>query len=162
MNRGFQRAALWILIFLIAVTIGQNFLGSQNKAEEMTADGFLAQWNAGNVKVLEILPEGIIQGKLADGKEFELYYTNSAGLMDDVKNNPDKFAGLTISEKPKTNDWLMVLLPNLFFIVALGLFFMFMLNQMQGSNNRAMQFGKSEPAFRLTAGVRSPSPTLRA
>jgi cell division protease FtsH len=134
---------LWILIFLIAVTIGQNFLGSQNKAEEMTADGFLAQWNAGNVKVLEILPEGVINGELKDGKKFELYYTNSAGLMDDVKNNPDKFAGLTISEKPKTNDWLMVLLPNLFFIVALGLFFMFMLNQMQGSNNRAMQFGKS-------------------
>ncbi len=143
MNRGFQRAALWILIFLIAVTIGQNFLGSQNKAEQMTADGFITEWNAGNVKILEILPEGIISGELADGKKFELYYTNSAGLIEDVKNNPDKFAGLTISEKPKTNDWLLTLLPNIFFIVALGLFFMFMLNQMQGSNNRAMQFGKS-------------------
>ena len=143
MNRGFQRAALWILIFLIAVTIGQNFLGSQNKAEEMTADGFITEWNAGNVKVLEILPEGIISGELKDGKKFELYYTNSAGLIEDVKSNPEKFAGLTISEKPKTNDWLLTLLPNIFFIVALGLFFMFMLNQMQGSNNRAMQFGKS-------------------
>ncbi len=143
MNRGFQRAALWILIFLIAVTIGQNFLGSQNRTEQMTADGFINEWNAGNVKVLEILPEGIISGELSDGKKFELYYTNSAGLIEDVKSNPEKFAGLTISEKPKTNDWLLTLLPNIFFIVALGLFFMFMLNQMQGSNNRAMQFGKS-------------------
>ncbi len=143
MNRGFQRAALWILIFLIAVTIGQNFLGSQNKTEQMTADGFINEWNAGNVSVLEILPEGIISGELKDGKKFELYYTNSAGLIEDVKSNPEKFAGLTISEKPKTNDWLLTLLPNIFFIVALGLFFMFMLNQMQGSNNRAMQFGKS-------------------
>lgn len=143
MNRSFQKAALWILIFLVAVTIGQNFLTGQKKTQEMTADSFLVQWSSGNVKSLEILPEGQIQGELKDGSQFKLYFSNSAGLIEDIKANPEKFAGTTVSEKPKTNDWLMVLLPNLFFIVAMGLFFMFMLNQMQGSNNRAMQFGRS-------------------
>ncbi|HOA15027.1 MAG TPA: hypothetical protein PKJ05_01710, partial [Bacillota bacterium] len=120
MNRGFQRAALWILIFLVAVTIGQNFLSGQNKTEQMTSDGFLAQWNSGNVKSLDILPDGLIKGELRDGTKFELYYSYAAGLIEDVKKDPEKFAGTTISEKPNTNDWLMVLLPNLFFIVALG------------------------------------------
>ena len=149
LNRGFQRAALWILIFLVAVTIGQNFLSGQNKTEQMTSDGFLAQWNSGNVKSLDILPDGLIKGELRDGTKFELYYSYAAGLIEDVKKDPEKFAGTTISEKPNTNDWLMVLLPNLFFIVALGLFFMFMLNQMQGSNNRAMQFGKSKARMQV-------------
>ena len=151
MNRGFQKAALWILIFLVAVTIGQNFLSSQNKVQEMTANSFLTQWEAGNVKTLDILPEGIIKGELNDGTKFQLYYSSAAGLIDDVKKNPEKFANTTVSEKPKTNDWLLVLLPNLFFIVALGLFFMFMLNQMQGSNNRAMQFGRSRARLQTDA-----------
>jgi len=149
--RGFQKAALWILIFLVAVTIGQNFLSSQNKVQEMTANSFLTQWEAGNVKTLDILPEGIIKGELNDGTKFQLYYSSAAGLIDDVKKNPEKFANTTVSEKPKTNDWLLVLLPNLFFIVALGLFFMFMLNQMQGSNNRAMQFGRSRARLQTDA-----------
>ncbi|OQB47633.1 MAG: ATP-dependent zinc metalloprotease FtsH [Firmicutes bacterium ADurb.Bin153] len=151
MNRGFQKAALWILIFLVAVTIGQNLLSSQNKVQEMTANGFLTQWEAGNVKTLDILPEGVIKGELNDGTKFQLYYSSAAGLIDDVKKNPEKFANTTVSEKPKTNDWLLVLLPNLFFIVALGLFFMFMLNQMQGSNNRAMQFGRSRARLQTDA-----------
>jgi len=151
LNRGFQKAALWILIFLVAVTIGQNFLSSQNKVQEMTANSFLTQWEAGNVKTLDILPEGIIKGELNDGTKFQLYYSSAAGLIDDVKKNPEKFANTTVSEKPKTNDWLLVLLPNLFFIVALGLFFMFMLNQMQGSNNRAMQFGRSRARLQTDA-----------
>ncbi|HOS50113.1 MAG TPA: ATP-dependent zinc metalloprotease FtsH [Bacillota bacterium] len=151
MNRGFQKAALWILIFLVAVTIGQNLLSSQNKVQEMTANGLLTQWEAGNVKTLDILPEGVIKGELNDGTKFQLYYSSAAGLIDDVKKNPEKFANTTVSEKPKTNDWLLVLLPNLFFIVALGLFFMFMLNQMQGSNNRAMQFGRSRARLQTDA-----------
>ncbi|HOS49992.1 MAG TPA: ATP-dependent metallopeptidase FtsH/Yme1/Tma family protein, partial [Bacillota bacterium] len=79
MNRGFQKAALWILIFLVAVTIGQNFLSSQNKVQEMTANSFLTQWEAGNVKTLDILPEGIIKGELNDGTKFQLYYSSAAG-----------------------------------------------------------------------------------
>src|SRR5690606_6814571 len=40
--------------------------------------------------------------------------------------------------------WWMALLPNVVFIVVLALFWLFIMNQMQGGNNRAMSFGKSK------------------
>jgi cell division protease FtsH len=53
-------------------------------------------------------------------------------------------AGVQIAaEPPPTTPWWVALLPNLIFVVVLALIWLFIMNQMQGGNNRALSFGKS-------------------
>src|SRR5690554_2742981 len=63
--------------------------------------------------------------------------------MPDIADRLEEKNVLLEADLPPQPPWWMALLPNLLFVVMLALVWLFIMNQMQGGNNRALSFGKS-------------------
>ncbi|MEA4883816.1 MAG: ATP-dependent zinc metalloprotease FtsH [Clostridia bacterium] len=137
--------ALWLLLGLIAVSISNSWLAGRTKTEDITASQFMRYWQDRKVTKLEIIGDNAIRGTLADGKKFKLYYPDVKGLIEDVRDDPDLASRVELSMEPESAaGWWIALIPNLISIVLLVAVFFFIMNQLQGGGNKAMQFGKSK------------------
>ncbi|OPZ65486.1 MAG: ATP-dependent zinc metalloprotease FtsH 3 [Firmicutes bacterium ADurb.Bin506] len=93
---------------------------------------------------LEIVGDNYIRGKLDNGKSFRLYYPDIYGIVEDLRNDPELASQVELTMVPETEGaWWIALIPNLISVVLLFAVFFFIMNQMQGGGNKAMQFGKS-------------------
>ena len=82
-----------------------------------------------------------MEGTLKDGTSFVA--TIPVGKMPDIADRLESKNVQLEADLPPQPPWWMALLPNLLFVVLLALVWLFIMNQMQGGNNRALSFGKS-------------------
>lgn len=137
-------AVLWAVLFFTNKDDG--------KVESLRYSEFMEKVEQGTVKRVTIVESDItgiydeMPNGRSDEREFSTYIPYAAGDL--VETLLER--GVEVTGKPKENSWLPVILINVVPILIFALFiWFFMFRQVQGSNNRAMSFGKS-PARRMT------------
>ncbi|MEI2701203.1 MAG: ATP-dependent zinc metalloprotease FtsH [Baekduia sp.] len=169
MNRFFKNAIVPImLVMLLALLATQLIAGGSGRDDSKGYSTFIQQLQAGELKevqlrtkdnVVEITPKPEGSDKSAAKKWETGFNPESAGKLEDKLSaavEAGKLDSFNIQPR-KSNAWLSVLslLLPVFLII---LFWMFMMNQMQGGGSKVMSFGKSR-AKRLA--VDAPKITFR-
>ena len=117
------------------------------KTEDVTVGQMVEKIQGGSVKALSIEGDAIV-AELADGTKAQAA-TQGRGSVEELLGNygvtADQLKAASIAvKKPSFQSYVMTyLLPTLFPIALLAIFFLFMLKQMQGANSKAMMFGQS-------------------
>jgi len=136
-----KNLALFLTISLIVFFAFYLMNNGQGKpAKELSYTTFMSMVKEGKIKEATIV-ENDISGHTIKGDIFHCYIPyQDANLMETLINNKVKIIG-----KPKKvmNPFMASLLQIIPWILILGLFWFFMLRQMQGAGNKAMSFGKS-------------------
>ena len=150
LNKVLRTLGLWILLGLMTVSIASTFYGQKAMPQEISLSTFMENLDSGNIEMLRIIGDDKVQGRLANGQEFETYVPDISLVTDKLKDSEGTLAGIEVLAEPKpAAPWWYTILPQalsmLFFI---GLWF-FLLNQMQGGGNRALSFGKSRARLHM-------------
>ena len=150
LNNILRTLGLWILLGLMTVSIASTFYGQKATPQEISLSTFMENLDSGNIEMLRIIGDDKVQGRLANGQEFETYVPDISLVTDKLKDSEGTLAGIEVLAEPKpAAPWWYTILPQalsmLFFI---GLWF-FLLNQMQGGGNRALSFGKSRARLHM-------------
>jgi len=153
MNRFFKNAIVPITLVMLLALLATSLLPGSGRDKEYKYSDFIAQLDAGELKSVELRtkdnvlvaqPREVPGNKDASKKQETGFAPEAAAQLEQqlqaaVKAN--KLEGYNIQPK-RSNAWLSILsllLPVLLII----LFWMFMMNQMQGGGSRVMSFGKS-------------------
>src|SRR5690606_23151586 len=120
--------------------IVSTFYTPTESARSLDYTEFIRAVNAGRVAQVTIVGEQEVQGRMVDGTEFTTYIPpNLTNLADDLIAK-----GVRVSAAPEPPaPWWISILPNILTLVIFVGLWIFILNQMQGGNNRAMSFGKA-------------------
>ncbi|MGB3986094.1 MAG: ATP-dependent metallopeptidase FtsH/Yme1/Tma family protein, partial [Limnochordia bacterium] len=93
------------------------------------------------VKTAVLIGEQGIEGTLTDGTRFRSMVP--AGKMAEISDLLIEQNVAVEAQLPQGTSWWVALLPNIITLVVFVAIWLFVLNQMQGSNNKAISFGKS-------------------
>lgn len=141
MNKLLRGISLYLLIAIIAVSIVSNLYSPAAPAKELYYSELLHFIEEDKVASVKLVGDQHVEGRLKDGTNFTALVP--MGKMADISDRLETRNVQLEAELPPQAPWWMALLPNIIFIVVLALFWLFIMNQMQGGNNRAMSFGKS-------------------
>lgn len=140
MNRFLRGIGIYLIIAIVAVSIVSNLYPSQERRQEVSFSEFMQWVNADRVQSVVIIGEQLVEGRLKDGTQFATYVpvgtTNLGQLLIERGVNVDA------RPEPPAPFW-VTFLPHLLTIGIFIVVWLFIINQMQGSGNRAMSFGKS-------------------
>ncbi|MCX8033159.1 MAG: ATP-dependent zinc metalloprotease FtsH [Thermoleophilia bacterium] len=160
MSRFFKSAAFPILLVILLAFFVQNLFYGSGRMEDMSFNDFQAAVKQGNVKDVTVkTKDRIVEGKLKDsGKSFEVSFTEAYDMQQFLLDNNIEFK----TDPQKSSIWVSIL-STLAPILLMIVFFIFLMNQMQGGGSRVMSFGKSRAkrvsvdqpkiTFRDVAGV---------
>lgn len=145
-----MRFARELIFYLVLVSISLfvlwTFFGVNKTVETWTWDQFLTKVEQGDVLKVTVYTDGQIEGKYkANGQEIQDFVAQgpSPSLASEVYEVPLGKAGVERVYKQKTEPWWSMILPNILpILIFVGLWF-FLINQMQGSGNKAISFGKN-------------------
>jgi cell division protease FtsH len=140
LNKFLRGISLYLLIAVLAVSIVSSLYSPQEPTTSISYSDFIRLLDQGQVAKVRLIGEQALEGVLKDGNRFSTYVP--AGTI----NLGDRLtaAGIDVdAQPPPPTPWWVALLPNLITLVLFVAIWLFILNQMQGSNNRAMSFGKS-------------------
>lgn len=149
MNRIFRNTIFYLLIFLVVIGVVSFFNGTGQQQEQLTYDQFMTHLEKGDIKSLNIQPEGLvyeITGQLesyTEGQYFISYVLHSetaSNFLEIVRKNGGE---VHIEKAEETSGWVTFFTSIIPFIIIFILFF-FLLNQAQGGGSRVMNFGKSK------------------
>jgi cell division protease FtsH len=162
MSRFFKSAAFPILIVLVLALFAQQLIGGGNDKPQPKYSQFITQLNGKELKSVTLKPkDGSIDVTPITGSKYTVgFVTSSSGALQaqlQTAQTAGKLPGGYNIEDTKTNAWISLLtyvLPFLIFIV----FWIFLMNQVQGGGSKVMSFGKSK-AKRMS--VDSPKITFR-
>ncbi len=161
MSRFFKSAAFPILIVVVLAFFAQKLIGSGEHTRSPNYSGFLTQIQQNQVKsvtintkdnTIDVTPA---QNAQPDNKKYSVGYPDNTeqNLINQLRDH-----NVPIDVKGKGGSgWLSVLTYVLPFVIFL-LFWLFIINQMQGGGSKVMSFGKSR-AKRMS--VDSPKITFR-
>ncbi|HBG01698.1 MAG TPA: cell division protein FtsH, partial [Firmicutes bacterium] len=141
MNKLLRGISLYLLIAIIAVSIVSNLYSPGTPAKELYYSELLQYIEDDRVASVRLVGDQHIEGRLKDGTDFVALVP--MGKMPDMADRLEEQNVQLQAELPPQTPWWMALLPNIIFVVMLALVWLFIMNQMQGGNNRAMSFGKS-------------------
>ena len=141
MNKLLRGISIYLLIAIIAVSIVSNLYSPATPAKELYYSELLQYIDEDRVASVRLVGDQHIDGRLKDGTSFMAVIP--MGKMSDIADRLEARNVQLEAELPPTPPWWMALLPNLIFVVLLAVVWLFIMNQMQGGNNRAMSFGKS-------------------
>lgn len=141
-NKMLRYVGFWLLIILIAVSLGDYFSTRNTQKREIGYTQFLSQVDKGEVTKV-VFTKNTIRGTLSDGSDF---YTvtpdepySDAGLYDRLKSKNIEIDAANPPEPPWWSSLLSSVLPIL---LLLGVCFFIMQNAQPGGG-RVMTFGKS-------------------
>ncbi|MBN1320935.1 MAG: ATP-dependent zinc metalloprotease FtsH [Thermoleophilia bacterium] len=140
MSRFFKSAAFPILLVILLAFFVQNLFYGSNGKEEMTFNRFQAEVKSHNVeKVVLKTKDMVVGGKLrSTGESFEVGFTESFNMEEFLLANEVEFT----PDAQKSSIW-VTLLTSFLPIILMIVFFVFLMNQMQGGGSKVMSFGKS-------------------
>ena len=158
MSRFFKSAAFPILIVVVLAFFAQKLISPDNPQEEPTYSEFLTQVEEGKVKDVTLnTKNNRIDVQLNGAKETK-YQTAYPDNTEQNLVNQLRAEDIPIDVKAKGGSgWITALTYILPFVIFL-LFWLFIINQMQGGGSKVMSFGKSR-AKRMS--VDAPKITFR-
>jgi cell division protease FtsH len=155
-SRFFKSAAFPILIVVVLAFFAQKLISPGDRTEPPPYSTFLTQIDEGKVKSATLSTKNNrIDVELKNGTKYQTAYPDNTEqfLVDNLKAENAR-----VDVKPKGGSgWLTALTYILPFVIFL-LFWLFIINQMQGGGSKVMSFGKSR-AKRMS--VDSPKITFR-
>jgi len=169
-NKGFRGVIIFVLILLAAFAfarlMGQGDMGGQ---EELSYNQFIEKVKADEVSrinVMETQLVGLYRGTEVDEKKFPADYdfivtiTPYLDVQEDLTRiaadraeklgqNPDTVTstdlGIVIDyQLEKSESWITMLIPYFVLLAIIGIMLFLFMRQVQGTNNKAMSFGKSK------------------
>ncbi len=140
MSRFFKSAAFPILLVILLAFFVQNLFYGSRTAEELTFNQFQTAVEQGNVKEPLTLKtkDLVVEGELKDGQPFQVGFTAAWNMEEYLLANEVEFS----TDIQKSSVW-VTLLGTLAPILLMVVFFIFLMNQMQGGGSKVMSFGKS-------------------
>lgn len=133
-------ATTWIILFAIIICGSYFFYSNNNTGNAVSYTTFKQMWANNEIQSMNVR-DGIVQIKTKDNKQLETYVPDTTfnALMQENKNE-----GTIITFKPPSNnsDWFQIIITGLIMVVGVSVFFMLM-QQSQGGNKGAMNFGQS-------------------
>lgn len=141
MNKFLRGISLYLLIAIIAVSIVSNLYSPSNSVQELYYSELLRYIEDEQIASVRMIGDQHIDGTLKNGTNFSALVP--MGKMSDIADRLEEKNVQQEAELPPTPPWWVALLPNIVFVILLALVWLFIMNQMQGGNNRAMSFGKS-------------------
>ncbi len=156
MSRFFKSAAFPILIVVVLAFFAQKLISPGNQTKDPNYSQFLTQIEDGSVKDVTLSTKNNrIDVELKSGKKYQTAYPDNT---EQNLTNQLRAENVPITVKPKGGSgWLTALTYILPFVIFL-LFWLFIINQMQGGGSKVMSFGKSR-AKRMS--VDAPKITFR-
>ena len=164
MSRFFKSAAFPILIVLVLALFAQQLISPGNDKPTPTYSAFVKDLNSGGLEKVTLKPKdssiSVTPKKDTGEKQYEVGFVKDSSAQLQNQLEEAQAAGKITSyniESTKTNAWISLLtyvLPFLIFII----FWIFLMNQVQGGGSKVMSFGKSK-AKRMS--VDSPKITFR-
>jgi cell division protease FtsH len=156
MSRFFKSAAFPILIVVVLAFFAQRLISPSDRTPDPVYSDFLTQVEDGRVKEVTLnTKNNRLDVELSGGKKYQTAYPDNTeqNLVNQLSAE-----GVEINVKQKGGSgWLTALTYILPFVIFL-LFWLFIINQMQGGGSKVMSFGKSR-AKRMS--VDSPKITFR-
>jgi cell division protease FtsH len=139
LSKFFRNVSFYLLIIIIAITIIDYWTTHSTNKQEISYSQFLQQVEDKKVQGVTIEDQNI-QGKLANGSEFNTIAPNDPNLISTLRaKGVDIRAKLPQQPFWWTSIFTSILLPMLLLV---GVWF-FIMQQTQGGGNRVMSFGKS-------------------
>ncbi len=140
MSRFFKSAAFPILLVILLAFFVQNLFYGGRGSQDLTFNQFQQAVEAGQLKDVTVKTKDyIVQGTLTStNKKFEIGWTDPFPMFQYLSDNKVDFS----TDVQKSSIWgslLTTVLPILLMVV----FFIFLMNQMQGGGSKVMSFGKS-------------------
>jgi cell division protease FtsH len=158
MSRFFKSAAFPILIVIVLAILATKVIGGGSSGPHYTFGNLLQQLDNKQVQKLTLNQKSnSAEVQLSNGTKYTVGYTNGYAqtLINEAKTNVPA-AGLNVDTN-SSSIWLS-LLTYLLPVVILIVFWLFLMNQVQGGGSKVMSFGKSR-AKRMS--VDSPKITFR-
>ncbi|MFA5134812.1 MAG: ATP-dependent zinc metalloprotease FtsH [Patescibacteria group bacterium] len=139
---------IFLIIFAVVMGIFSLFTASFDEPEIVGISSVVDQIDKGEVDKIEIAGDQLTVS-LKDGTvvESRKEVTDSlASLVNDYGIDPEKLkeVSVEIAEDGGASFWLGAVLPFLFPLLLIGVFFWFMMRQVQGAGKNAMSFGQSK------------------
>jgi len=141
LNKLLRGIGLYLLIAIIAISIVSNLYSPGSVAKELYYSELLRYIDENRVASARLVGDQHVEGALKDGTPFVA--TIPVGKMPDIADRLEAKNVQLEADLPPQTPWWMALLPNLIFVVMLAVVWLFIMNQRQGGNNRALSFGKS-------------------
>ncbi len=147
MNGFFKSASLWVVLLIILVLAATNFSSLKQNKTVLLPQDFKEQLDAENIKSIDIKKIGDEQFRFV--VQFKELVSEHKGMDFEDSVYPEEWRGLleaqglpsnAVTENRVLTSLLINILP---LIIIIGLFWFFMIRQMQGGSNKAMSFGKS-------------------
>jgi cell division protease FtsH len=140
-NKVFKSPLFYFLVLILVVLGTARLIGAGPKPRKIDFNVFSQKLQAGEVKSVEVFPQGQrIEGEFNDGEKFESRYLSPTRVEELMQEHLD----VGYSPQPEhTSIWAQLLLNFLPFVVLIAVFF-FLMQQMQGGGNRVMSFGKAK------------------
>jgi cell division protease FtsH len=140
LSRFFKSAAFPILLVILLAFFVQNLFYGSRSAEQLTFTKFQAAVTQRNVSNVTLKTKDlVVGGKLTStGQTFQVGFTQAYNMEQYLLDNGVEFS----TDIQKSSIW-MTLLGTLAPILLMIVFFIFLMNQMQGGGSKVMSFGKS-------------------
>jgi cell division protease FtsH len=160
LSRFFKSAAFPILLVILLAFFVQNLFYGSSGSEEMTFNAFQRAVEQGQIDgtVTVKTKDLVVTGKLKNGDSFEVGFTQAFNMEEFLLANNVEFN----TDIQESSIW-VTLLSTFAPILLMIVFFIFLMNQMQGGGSKVMSFGKSRAkrmavdqpkiTFRDVAGV---------
>ncbi len=144
MKKHFKSLGIYLVLFLIAFALYQYMVSVPKETETKIYSDFMQDLDDGKLSAV-VIENNKITATLKDNKSYEVkvpsaeyaFYLSSADIKEKALKN-----GLSVDFKLETISWWQYVIPYIFPILILALFW-FMMFRQQGGAGGAMSFGKS-------------------
>jgi cell division protease FtsH len=146
-KRWFRGPWLWVVLFAIVILVVVDMVSKSDGSEQVDTSTMISDIHDGKVKDVTLVEgDQRIEATLEDGKKITSNYVAPQGdsvvkALEQAKAADN--LGSYNSEVPKPS-LLWSFLGTVFPILLIVLFFLFMMNSLQGGGGRVMQFAKSK------------------
>ena len=152
MHKFLRQLSLYLLITIIVVMVVQGMYQTIDPVKQLNYTELNNYIRNNKIETAYLIGEQDIEGTLKDGTKFKS--TVPAGKMAElsdllIANNVD-----VVAQAPQGTSWWVALLPNAITLIVFVAIWLFILNQMQGGNNKAMSFGKSRARLHTEDKIR--------
>jgi len=147
-----RQISLYLLITIILVMVIQGMYQSVDPVRQLTYSELNAYIRGNSVLKAVLIGDQSIQGLLKDGTKFQSMVP--VGKMAEISDLLIEQNVEIEAQAPQGTSWWVALLPNIITLIVFIGIWLFILNQMQGGNNRAMSFGKSRARLHTEDKIR--------
>ncbi len=147
MQKFFKGATFYILLLLVIILIVRfSGIGQTAENQELTTTGLINAVESKGILELNVLENNVVRGQLKDGTKFETHVPRMiAQPFGNELYNTIKESGLRLdSQAPISTPWFVDVLPTVFLVILLVIFWFVFMQNTQGGGSKVMSFGKSK------------------